>query len=90
MMSSIVITEHENAIHITLNRPEALNALNHEMVLEITRLLKKYETDDNVSEVVFKGAGDRAFCAGGDINPFILRDWKTPKPPFNIFTMNMK
>ncbi len=52
---------------ITLNRPEALNALSIEMVRGISALLKEWAENDAVKAVCFKGAGERAFCAGGDI-----------------------
>lgn len=52
---------------ITLNRPKAINALNLEMVLEITRVLQDWENNPTVELVIFQGAGDRGFCAGGDI-----------------------
>lgn len=52
---------------ITLNRPKALNALTLNMVREIARALDQWETDPEVRCVVMKGAGDKAFCAGGDI-----------------------
>lgn len=52
---------------ITLNRPKALNALNHAMVLEITARLHDWAGDDAVREVVISGAGEHAFCAGGDV-----------------------
>jgi len=56
-----------NLGHITLNRPKALNALTQEMCEEITRLLVAWEKDTNIGAVVIDGAGDRAFCAGGDV-----------------------
>ena len=52
---------------ITLNRPRALNALNLTMVREISDALDKFERDPDVALVVIAGAGERAFCAGGDI-----------------------
>lgn len=52
---------------ITLNRPRAINALNHAMVREIDARLARWETDDAVRAVVITGAGDRGLCAGGDI-----------------------
>jgi len=52
---------------ITLNRPDALNALNREMCLAIERRLRRYEDDRDVEAIVIRGAGDKAFCAGGDI-----------------------
>jgi enoyl-CoA hydratase len=52
---------------LTLNRPKALNALTLTMVREITRVLDAWEEDREIRAVVVRGAGERAFCAGGDI-----------------------
>lgn len=52
---------------ITLNRPKALNALTTEMCVEITKLMQAWEVDENIGAVLVQGAGDRAFCAGGDV-----------------------
>lgn len=52
---------------ITLNRPAALNALTHEMVIGIRDALRTWAGDDSIRVVAIRGAGDRAFCAGGDI-----------------------
>lgn len=51
----------------TLNRPRALNALSLDMVLALSRQLTLWAADDRVARVILTGAGDRAFCAGGDI-----------------------
>lgn len=53
--------------HITLNRPRALNALNHAMVARVTEALADAEHDDSVIAVLITGAGERGLCAGGDI-----------------------
>jgi enoyl-CoA hydratase len=52
---------------LTLNRVPALNALTLRMVRDITAALDDFERDPAVDRVVVCGAGDRAFCAGGDI-----------------------
>lgn len=52
---------------ITLNRPKALNSLTHGMCVEIKRQLDDWKTRPSVHAVVVVGAGDRAFCAGGDV-----------------------
>ncbi|TWH01298.1 enoyl-CoA hydratase/carnithine racemase [Mesorhizobium sp. J18] len=51
---------------VTLNRPRALNALNHRMVNALSRALQEWEADSKVALVIVKGEG-RAFSAGGDI-----------------------
>ncbi len=53
--------------HVTLNRPKALNALTLDMSLKMDRQLRLWTTDPQVRSVAVTGAGDRAFCAGGDI-----------------------
>ncbi|XP_062313420.1 3-hydroxyisobutyryl-CoA hydrolase, mitochondrial [Osmerus eperlanus] len=52
---------------ITLNRPKALNALNLSMIRMIYPQLKKWQVDEEAAIVIIKGAGGKAFCAGGDI-----------------------
>ncbi|MGF6883831.1 enoyl-CoA hydratase [Nocardia sp. GAS34] len=52
---------------ITLNRPKAINALNHPMALAILDALHAWADDDEVRTVVLTGAGERGLCAGGDI-----------------------
>jgi enoyl-CoA hydratase len=53
--------------HLVLNRPEAINALNHEMVRLIQDTLDAWLTDDEVQTVLLTGSGERGLCAGGDI-----------------------
>ncbi|TAM66133.1 MAG: enoyl-CoA hydratase/isomerase family protein [Microbacteriaceae bacterium] len=53
--------------HITLNRPQAINALTHGMVVDIQRALDDWRDDDGVQTVLLTGAGERGLCAGGDI-----------------------
>ncbi|WP_029006059.1 enoyl-CoA hydratase/isomerase family protein [Azorhizobium doebereinerae] len=52
---------------ITLNRPKALNALTLGMVRQIDPHLRAWASDGTVSRIVLKAAGERAFCAGGDV-----------------------
>ncbi|MFF0160624.1 enoyl-CoA hydratase/isomerase family protein [Streptomyces sp. NPDC005263] len=53
--------------HIMLNRPRAINALNHVMVRRIGDALAAWADDPAVEAVVLTGAGERGLCAGGDI-----------------------
>ncbi|MEU9187348.1 enoyl-CoA hydratase/isomerase family protein [Streptomyces sp. NPDC048484] len=55
------------AAHIILNRPRAINALNHVMVRSLDEALTAWEHDPAVETVVITGAGERGLCAGGDI-----------------------
>jgi enoyl-CoA hydratase len=52
---------------LTLDRPAALNALNREMVGALHRQLMDWAADPAVEVVAIEGAGERAFCAGGDV-----------------------
>ncbi|MEC4570705.1 enoyl-CoA hydratase/isomerase family protein [Streptomyces virginiae] len=52
---------------VTLNRPRALNALTHPMVLRIAEALDAWADDPDVGQVLIRGAGERGLCAGGDI-----------------------
>ncbi|HEU0206714.1 MAG TPA: enoyl-CoA hydratase/isomerase family protein [Pseudolysinimonas sp.] len=52
---------------LTLNRPRAINALNHAMVRTLAAALAEWRADDSVRTVLLSGAGDRGLCAGGDI-----------------------
>ena len=63
-----VLCEIRNHVaFITLNRPAALNALSLDMILELRALLGRSATDPQIYAVLIRGAGDKAFCAGGDI-----------------------
>tara|TARA_Y100001001_G_C7986219_1_gene301269 strand:+ start:167 stop:1207 length:1041 start_codon:yes stop_codon:yes gene_type:complete len=52
---------------ITLNRPEALNALTYNMCQQLNIQLTQWEQDEDIKAVIIQGNGERAFCAGGDI-----------------------
>jgi enoyl-CoA hydratase/carnithine racemase len=63
-----VLSETRNHIaFITLNRPSALNALSLEMIVLLRTLLTQHAADPDVYLVLIRGAGEKAFCAGGDI-----------------------
>lgn len=66
-MADIEIRREGRAGRVTLNRPEALNALTYEMCLEIKAALEVWRDHPEVDLLIFDGSGDRAFCAGGDI-----------------------
>jgi len=63
---------------ITLNRPKALNALTHGMILELEKVIPGWERDPAIKAVVLRGAGDRAFCAGGDVTNLYRESRENP------------
>ena len=62
----------EGIATITINRPQALNALNAETIKEISTRLDDARKDKNVKVIVLTGTGERAFCAGADLN--VMKD----------------
>ncbi len=62
----LILEKSEGIATVTLNRPEALNALNAQLRWEIVKALEECGDDEAVRVVVIKGAG-RAFCAGDDL-----------------------
>jgi enoyl-CoA hydratase/carnithine racemase len=67
MSGDVLIRREGRAGRITLNRPASLNALTWAMVLEIEKALDAWADDAGVQAVVIDAAGEKAFCAGGDI-----------------------
>lgn len=79
VLPEVLFEVRGNAGLITLNRPQALNALTAGMVRDIHSQLIDWQDDDRVRHVVITAAGDKAFCAGGDIRQ--LYDWGLAKDP---------
>lgn len=67
MDAELIVRTEGRAGRLTLNRPKALNALTHAICLDTTRALLAWRDDPSVALVILDGAGERAFCAGGDI-----------------------
>ncbi|MEK9969672.1 MAG: enoyl-CoA hydratase/isomerase family protein [Ferrovibrio sp.] len=67
-MNTDILFSVQNGIGIIqLNRPQALNALTHDMCIPLEQHLRSWAADPAVKAVIIKGAGEKAFCAGGDI-----------------------
>lgn len=66
-MDDLHIRRDRKAGRITFTRPQALNALSHDMALAIHAALDGWRDDPAVALVIIDAEGDRAFCAGGDI-----------------------
>jgi enoyl-CoA hydratase len=66
-VSDILFDRHGALGLVTLNRPAALNALTHDMALALDARLAEWAVDPAVRVAAIVGAGEKAFCAGGDI-----------------------
>ena len=68
MENNDVLTQRTGHLgHLILNRPQAMNALNADMITLLANALDEWETDDAVATVLITGAGGRGLCAGGDV-----------------------
>jgi 3-hydroxypropionyl-coenzyme A dehydratase len=67
-MKYIQIEPQEDVAIIRINRPEALNAMNTDVISELSRAIDIVGVDDGIKVVIITGAGDRSFCAGADIS----------------------
>lgn len=52
----------------TLNQPQVLNGFSYEMAISLQQQMNRWEQDQSIVAVILKGAGDKAFCAGGDLH----------------------
>ena len=64
---TLLTSLQDGVARVTLNRPEARNALSLRLVQELEAALAAYEADPDARVIVLAGAGDRAFCAGADL-----------------------
>lgn len=78
-MTEISIRKEGRAGRITLTRAEALNALSHDMCLQIEKALDTWRDDEGVALILVDAEGERAFCAGGDIGA-VYRSAKEGRP----------
>ena len=53
---------------IKINRPEVLNAINVDVIAELSNTIDAIGLDDNIRAVIITGAGEKSFCAGADLN----------------------
>ena len=64
---TILYEKKDGRATVTFNRPKVLNAINHEMLTELSIAFKDASWDDAVAVLVLTGAGERAFCSGADL-----------------------
>jgi len=70
MDSALVTDRVDSVLVLTLNRPEARNALSPALINGLSDALKAAKDDDGVRAVIITGAGEKAFCAGMDLRAF--------------------
>ena len=66
-MSYVLKTVEDGVMKIVMNRPDAMNALNRDMMTGLNDALEEAAGDRKIGCVVVRGAGEKAFCAGGDV-----------------------
>ena len=83
-MSAPVLFEArpEGTAVITLNRPEQHNALNAEVREALTAAWHRFEADPSLRVAILTGAGEKAFCAGGDLKEMVETGMRAPPPGF--------
>ncbi|HCY76354.1 MAG TPA: enoyl-CoA hydratase [Ignavibacteriales bacterium] len=65
---NILLDINEHIAIVTLNRPDKLNALNHDTLTELKEVFERLKSDENVFVVIVTGSGEKAFVAGADIS----------------------
>ena len=86
-MTDEVLRERRGHVELlTINRPEARNAINRATALALSDALDECETDDDVWVVVLTGAGDKAFSAGMDLKAFAAGEFPITEKGFGGLT----
>jgi isohexenylglutaconyl-CoA hydratase len=79
-LETLLLERRERRLHVTLNRPETRNAINRDMVRDLSAVADFLAQDGAVSAVVVRGANG-TFCAGGDIGGFMTMFKSAPPRP---------
>ena len=80
----VLFEVRDNVAHVTLNRPQAGNALDLEMAKQLMAMALRCEADQSVRAVLLKGVG-KSFCAGGDVKVFVAQKELPAVPARNYF-----
>jgi len=68
---TLIYEKREHIAYVTLNRPQALNVYSIQMRDDLHEVLNAIKDDPEVNVAIFKGAGEKAFCAGADLSEFL-------------------
>ena len=74
VFNNIIAEQRDNVGLITINRPNALNALSHPLMDELAQALDEFEADPEIGALVLTGS-DKAFAAGADIKEMQNKTW---------------
>ncbi len=86
---AVLYEKNDGVAIVTMNRPEVRNALNPEMLCRLTEAWQDINDDDDVRVAILTGAGDKAFCAGADLNK-LIRMLQGARPPENEWDERIK
>ena len=70
-MSKVIYEKRDRIAHLTINRPEARNAIDPDVHQAMIRAWTDFAEDDSVDVAILTGAGDEAFCSGADLKTYI-------------------
>ena len=79
-LAPVLFDRRDGIARVTLNRPAKLNALTPEMVVRLAAFWEEVADDDAIRVVLVTGAGDKAFCSGGDLGTLIPIMMRTREP----------
>src|SRR6478735_3433603 len=82
MSDEVLYEVRDGAAWVTINRPEARNALNEAVRSGLKTAFERAESDPAIGVVVLTGAGDKAFCAGGDLKEMATVSLTVPPPDY--------
>lgn len=81
-MTAVRYEPHGAVVLITIDRPEAMNAINAEVRAGLFEAFARFEADDSTRVALLTGAGDQAFCAGMDLKEAAATGLAVPPPGF--------
>jgi len=65
--TTVIYTKEDHIARLTLNRPEADNAIDQQLAQELDAICRQINQDSDIYVVIITGAGDKAFCSGGEL-----------------------
>ncbi len=83
-MADVLTETRGAALWLTINRPDQRNALNNDVLQALTDALRDAKSDPALRAIVLTGAGDKAFCAGGDLKGTTAKDGNVFQAPQGV------